>query len=196
MNLLKQIFAVVVIAISAFLVAAGFNFMLIPHQLLSGGISGVSMIIGYFTNWNIGYLYLLLNLPVIVWGLLVIGRRYIVLSVISVILTSWFLQLVQPASITKDPLLGAVFGGLLVGLGSGMSLRAGGSTGGFDIIGSILTRRFDFPIGSVILLLNGAVILFFLGYYKNNWDLALFSMVSIFLCPSKLWIRCISNTLK
>ncbi|PYI56432.1 YitT family protein [Paenibacillus flagellatus] len=168
-----------VIALGALLIAAGFNLFLVPHQLLSGGLSGISMMIGYFTGWNIGILYFLINLPILVWGLIVIGRRFIVLSVASVLFTTWFMQLVPVRSINSDPILGAVFGGLLIGLGSGLSLRFGGSSGGFDIVGSILTRRRDFPLGSMLFGLNGAVILA-LGYVLN-WDLALRSMLSIFV---------------
>jgi len=168
----------------ALLLAVGFNMLLIPHQLLAGGVSGVSMLIGYFTNWNIGIMYLLLNVPVIIWGLVAIGKRFIVLSLISVGATAWFMQFLPTTPIAKEPMLAAVFGGVIIGIASGISLRAGGSTGGFDIVGSIVTRNRDFPLGSFIFILNGLVILS-LGYYKKNWDLALYSMLSIYV-SSKL----------
>ncbi|WP_010274857.1 YitT family protein [Paenibacillus senegalensis] len=164
--------------------AVSFNMLLIPHELLSGGLSGVAILIGYVTEWNIGFIYFLGNLPLIVWGLIAIGRRFIVLSVISVILTSWFMQLIPVYPAANDPVLGSLFGGVLIGIGTGISLRAGGSTGGFDIVGSILTRRRDFPLGTFLFIVNALVILA-LGSMKNNWDLALYSMLSIFL-TSKL----------
>ncbi|WP_438432029.1 YitT family protein [Gorillibacterium sp. sgz500922] len=168
----------------ALLLAVGFNMLLIPHQLLAGGMSGVAMLVGYFTNWNIGVMYLLFNIPVIVWGLVAIGKRFIFLSLISVGATTWFMQLVPTTPIANEPILAAVFGGVIIGIGAGLSLRAGGSTGGFDIVGSIVTRNRDFPLGSFIFILNGLVILA-LGYYKENWDLALYSMLSIYV-SSKL----------
>lgn len=172
------------VVIGAVLSAASFNMLLIPHELLSGGLSGVAMLIGYATDWNIGIIYFIGNLPLIVWGLIAIGRKFIVLSVISVIVTTWFMQIIPVLPAANDPLLGAVFGGVLVGIGTGISLRAGGSTGGFDIVGSIVTRKRDFPLGTFLFIVNGLVILV-LGYMKNNWDLALYSMLSIFL-TSKL----------
>jgi uncharacterized membrane-anchored protein YitT (DUF2179 family) len=175
---LKHVIDAIVIFVGALLVAIGFNMFLIPHQLLSGGVSGIAMIIGYFTKWNIGLLYFVLNLPLMIWGLLVIGRRFIVISVIFVILTTWLMQILPP--IEQDPMLGAVFGGVLVGVGSGITLRIGGSSGGFDIIGSILTRKWDFPLGTILSLLNAGVILA-LGFYKKNWDLALYSMLAIYI---------------
>ena len=175
---------VATILFAAVLIAIGFNTLLIPHQLLSGGMSGVAMLIGYFTDWNIGLLYFALNIPLIIWGLIVIGRRFIFLSLISVMATSWLMAVVPVRPLANEPILGAVFGGVLVGIAAGISLRAGGSTGGFDILGSIVTRNHDFPLGTLMFILNGFVFLF-LGYYKENWDLALYSMLSIYI-SSKL----------
>lgn len=177
---MKHALDALVTLIGALLVAVGFNMFLIPHQLLSGGVSGIAMIIGYFTNWNISFLYFIFNLPLLFWGLIKLGRRFIIISLLSVLLTVWLMQIIPTSVVAKEPMLGAVFGGVLIGIGSGITLRIGGSTAGFDIVGSILTRRYDFPLGTVLSGLNGFVI-FILGYYKQNWDLALFSMLAIFI---------------
>ncbi|CAM3513828.1 YitT family protein [Marinicrinis lubricantis] len=169
----------VAVILGALFVAAGFNLFLVPHSLLSGGVSGISMIIGYATDWNIGMLYFLINLPLIIWGWRAIGSKFIVLSIISVVFTSVFMQLIPVQSIVKDGIIAAVFGGVLIGIGTGISLRYEGSTGGFDILGSIMTRKKDFPLGTILFLLNGSVV-FVLGY-PNNWDLALSSMLAIFI---------------
>jgi uncharacterized membrane-anchored protein YitT (DUF2179 family) len=167
------------IAFGAMLIATGFNKFLIPHQLLSGGVSGISMVVGYFAHWNIGMLYFIFNMPILIWGWIVIGKRFVLYSVISVVLTSWFIQMIPTDNINQDPLLGAVFGGALIGIGTGISLRAGGSSGGFDIVGYILTMNRNFHLGTAIFLMNSGVI-FALGYLFN-WDLALRSMLSIFI---------------
>ncbi|WP_334074417.1 MULTISPECIES: YitT family protein [Paenibacillus] len=176
---LKPMQEVGVIIISALLVAAGLNLFLIPHQLLSGGVTGVASIIGYITGWNISYVFFLLNIPLIIWGWKSVGRRYIVLSCISVIATTWFMELIPVIKITKDPILASVFGGIISAAGIGFSLRVGGSTGGFDILGSIVTRTRDVPMGNILFLMNGAVILA-LGFFQS-WDLALYSMLSTFV---------------
>ncbi|MCZ8512076.1 YitT family protein [Paenibacillus filicis] len=169
-----------IVVLGSLLIAGSFNLFLIPHQLISGGISGVSMLVGYFTNWNISLLFLVFNLPVLVWGLLSVGRKFVVLSLVSVIMTTWFMEIIPVKAVSGDLIMSSVTGGVLIGIGTGLSLRAGGSTGGFDIIGSILTRKRDFPLGTLLFVLNGLVILA-LGYYKNNWDLALYSMLAIFV---------------
>jgi uncharacterized membrane-anchored protein YitT (DUF2179 family) len=179
---MKKFFEVIVVIIGAVFVALSFNLFLIPHQLLSGGLSGISMIIGYFTNWNIGIIYFISNLPVLVWGIVTIGRKFIIFSLISVIFTVWLMQIipVDATSFKFDQTISAVFGGVLLGIGSGITLRIGGSTGGFDIIGSILMRKWDFPLGTFLLAVN-SIVVFVLGYYKQDWNLALYSMLSMFI---------------
>lgn len=166
--------------VGAWIVAAGFNGFLIPHQLLSGGVSGISMLLGYVTQWNIGWLYFVLNLPLFIWGWIQIGRRFVLLSFVSVVATTIAMQLIPEARFNQDAAIASVFGGVLVGVGTGISFRAGGSTGGFDIVGSIVLRRFDFPLGAFLFALNGAVIVV-LGVTQRNWDLALYSMIAIFV---------------
>ncbi|MNH97143.1 hypothetical protein D3C73_498350 [compost metagenome] len=177
---MKYVFDALITFLGSLLITAGFNQFLIPHQLLAGGVSGFAMMIGYLTHWNISVLYFVLNLPIMIGGLLMIGRKFIVISVLSVIITTWLMQLLPINPIGEEPILAAVFGGVLVGVGSGILLRIGGSSGGFDIVGSIMTRKWDFPLGTILTTLN-AVIIVALGYFKSDWDLALYSMLATFV---------------
>ncbi|OXM16904.1 YitT family protein [Paenibacillus herberti] len=161
------------------LIAIGFNVLLIPQQLLSGGLSGISMMIGYLTGSNIGWLYLVLNIPVLVWGWFSLGRRFVGWSSYSVVAATIFMQLVPVIPLAKDILLASVFGGLLLGFGTGLCLRAGGSSGGFDIVASIVSRNRDLQVGMLIFILNGLVI-GILVFFTGNWDIALYSLISIF----------------
>ncbi|MGZ7441231.1 YitT family protein [Paenibacillus sp. TH7-28] len=176
---LKPAQEVGIILVSSLLVAAGLNLFLIPHKLLSGGLTGVASFIGYFTDWNISILYFLLNVPLIAWGWKAVGRRYIILSCISVVSTTWFMAIIPQIQVTNDPILGSVCGGIISAAGIGFSLRVGGSTGGFDILGSIVTRKYDMAMGNILFLLNGVVIVA-LGFLQS-WDLALYSMLSTFV---------------
>ncbi|MEK4853197.1 YitT family protein [Paenibacillus sp. FSL H7-0756] len=162
------------------MIASGFNLFLIPHRLLSGGVSGLAMLAGYFTPFNISLLYLLFNIPLLAAGWFQLGRRFIILSIVSVGATTWLMTVVPVVQVSSDMLLASVFGGVLVGVGAGISFRVGGSSGGFDILGSIITRYRDFPVGSVLVGLNGLVILA-AAYFDDNWNLALASMVSIYV---------------
>ncbi|MEK3903716.1 MULTISPECIES: YitT family protein [unclassified Paenibacillus] len=162
------------------MIASGFNLFLIPHRLLSGGVSGLAMLAGYFTPFNISLLYLLFNIPLLAAGWFQLGRRFIILSIVSVGATTWLMTVVPVVQVSSDMLLASVFGGVLVGVGAGVSFRVGGSSGGFDILGSIITRYRDFPVGNVLVGLNGLVILA-AAYFDDNWNLALASMVSIYV---------------
>lgn len=173
------ILRLVLMTISSLLLAFGFNMLLIPLQLLSGGISGVAMVIGYITKSNIGWLYLVLNLPVLIWGWFELGKQMIIWSVYSVITSTLFLQLVPIHALADDIMLGAVYGGIVVGLASGIALRCGGSTGGFDIIASIITSKKDMPVGMILFGLNGFVIALHILFTKD-FELAMYSLVSIF----------------
>ncbi|MFE4713879.1 MULTISPECIES: YitT family protein [unclassified Paenibacillus] len=178
--MLKRIGSYATVIFGSALIASGFNLFLIPHRLLSGGVSGLSMLVGYFTPLNISLLYLLFNIPLLVAGWFQLGRRFIVLSILSVASTTWMMTLIPVRVVPSDMLLASVFGGVMVGIGSGISFRAGGSSGGFDILGSIITRYRDFPVGTIIAGMNGLVILA-AAYFDNNWNLALASMVSIYV---------------
>ncbi|MBJ9989097.1 YitT family protein [Paenibacillus sp. S28] len=177
---LKNIWKYVVVVLGAAFIACGFNLFLVPLHLLSGGVSGLSMLVNYFTPISLSVLYFVFNIPMLVAGWFQLGKRFIILSILSVVATTWLIAVVPETSLVSDTLLAAVFGGVLVGIGAGISFRAGGSSGGFDIIGSIVTRYRDFPIGSVLVAMNGVVILA-AGYLQGNWNLALASIVSIFV---------------
>jgi len=170
--------------VSSICIAAGFNLLLIPLQLLSGGLSGVAMLIGYITHSNIGWLFLVLNLPVLIWGWFLLGKQLVFWSIYSVITTTILLQVIPVYPLANDILLASVYGGILVGFASGLALRCGGSTGGFDIIASIITLKRDLPVGMILLGLN-AVVIAFLILFTKDWELALYSLVAIF-CVGKI----------
>ncbi|MFC4599980.1 YitT family protein [Cohnella hongkongensis] len=166
--------------IGAAAVGFGFQMLLIPEKLLSSGVSGVAMVIGYLTGWNIGWLYFALNAPILFWGYRILGKRFIALSIVTVAATSFFLQTIPIVKLTDDRLLASVFGGVLVGLGTTLSLRFGGSSGGFDIIATIISRYRNLPVGLLIVGLNAFVVAA-LGFLQHDWNAALYSMLSIYL---------------
>ncbi|AIQ63535.1 hypothetical protein PSTEL_11035 [Paenibacillus stellifer] len=176
----RYLLSLLAVVFGSALIAAGFNLFLIPVRLLSGGVSGLAMLASYFTPLSVSLLYLLLNIPLLLAGWFQLGRRFITLSIASVTAATWLIELIPVKPLVSDTLLASVFGGVLVGIGSGISFRAGGSSGGFDILGSIISRRRDFPIGSVLVSLNALVILA-AGYLENNWNIALASMLSMYV---------------
>ena len=170
----------IVIIIGAIVIACGFNLFLIPHTLLSGGVSGVAMIISYFSPLSVSVLYFALNLPLIIAAWFLIGRKFVVYSLLSVVVATIALYFIPVKIVAIDPLLSAIFGGVMVGIGTGISFKSGGSSGGFDIIGAIISKYRDFSIGTLLITLNGVVIMV-AGYITDDWNIALASAISVYI---------------
>ena len=132
--------------------ALGFDLFLQPNGLNAGGISGLSMvIISIVKVGTIGVLTGLLNLPLFAIAGVKIGKRFFILSLIGMLLSSVFIDLFMLLPIPEtDPLLASVYGGVLCGAGAGIVYTTGGSTGGSDIIVRLLKLRWqDIPIGLI-----------------------------------------------
>lgn len=161
------------------IIAFAFNLFLIPHQILSSGISGLSILLGMFTPANAGLYNFLMNFPLLVLGYFKLGRSFILYTILSVVTISLSLYIIPIHEVATNSILSSVFGGGLAGLGIGIIFRSSGSSGGFDIIGMILTRRKDFPMGAVLSVMNSIVIL--VSGFFISWDSALLTLVSIFV---------------
>ncbi|RKD26798.1 hypothetical protein BEP19_16510 [Ammoniphilus oxalaticus] len=172
------IYRLAVIFIASIVLAFSYNQFLIPNKILSGGLSGIGMIIGLTTPLNTGFTIFALNVPLFILGFLKLGKRFIGYSVFSVVVTTISMQIIPLEPITQEPLLASVFGGVLVGGSVGSIFRFRGSTGGFDIVGLLLTLKKDFPLGSLISSMNAIVV--FISGFLFGWDLALYTMLSIY----------------
>jgi uncharacterized membrane-anchored protein YitT (DUF2179 family) len=170
---------IVGITLGSLIVVVAFNLFLIPHEVLSSGLSGISMILGMISPVNTGVANFLLNLPLLIIGYKMLGKRFIVNSIFSVLIISIGLYIVPVHAIADDTILSSIFGGAITGLGVGIVFRCSGSTGGFDIIGMIVSRKRDFPIGLLLSGMNAIVIV--ISGFLFDWDSALYTLVSIFV---------------
>ena len=167
------------IILGSLIVATAFNLFLIPHEILSSGLSGISMIIGMLTPMNTGVANFLLNFPLLVLGYLKLGRKFIMNTILSVTVISIGLYIIPIIEIAHDVIMSSIFGGVVSGLGIGLIFRCSGSSGGFDVIGMLVARKKDFPIGTMLSVMNAGVII--ISGFLFNWDSALYTMVSIFV---------------
>ncbi len=138
--------------------AIAFTQLIIPNRMLSGGAAGLSLIINRLTGVPAGLLLLLINIPILLIGYRYIGGRFIILTALGVASFSFLLDIIPTRAAVDDLLLASVFGGALNGIGLGIVLRTGGSTGGTDIVGVILNRLYAFSIGEVLLYFNAAIV--------------------------------------
>ncbi|MGV2938856.1 YitT family protein [Mesobacillus sp. LC4] len=167
------------IIIGSIIVSFAFNLFLIPHGIMSSGISGLSIILSMLTSINTGIFNFLLNFPLLILGYMKLGRKFIFYTILSVITISIALYAIPVIKLAENPILSSIFGGAIVGLGIGIIFRSSGSSGGFDIIGMLLARRKDFPMGTLLFAMNSIVIL--LSGFLFSWDAALNTLVSIFV---------------
>ncbi|MGM9965918.1 YitT family protein [Rummeliibacillus sp. POC4] len=169
---------IITIIFGSVLIGFAYNFLLIPHKILSGGLSGIAMMLGIITPLNTGLLNFVLNLPLLIIGYFKLGKRFIGYTILSVIVLSTSLYIIPVYELSNDPILASLFGGVIAGVGVGIIFRASGSSGGFDIIGMLLTKKRDFPLGSVISGMNAIVII--ISGFVFSWDAALLTLVSIY----------------
>ncbi|RXT08086.1 YitT family protein [Ammoniphilus sp. CFH 90114] len=171
-------YRLVIIFFSSILIGFAFNAFLLPNKILSGGVSGIAMMIGLVTTFNTGMTIFALNVPIFIVGFLKLGKKFVAHSVFSVAVTSLAMQYIPQKPFIDDPLLASIFGGVIAGIGIGLIFRFRGSTGGFDIIGLLLTLKRDMPLGVIIFALNAVVIL--ISGFVFTWEEALYTLLSIY----------------
>lgn len=161
----------------------GFNLFLVPNGMNAGGISGLSMVISHLLGFGgIGTITAIMNLPLFALAGLKVGRRFFFGSLFGMMTSSVAIDALAVVPIPEtEPLIGALYGGLLCGVGLGMVFSTGFSTGGSDIIVRLLKRKWrDVPIG-VINIVFDSVVAVLTGITLGNITLTLYSAIAIFV---------------
>ena len=166
------------------LFGGGFAMFLEPNDLNAGGISGLAMMLVHLLDFgSVGLLTMLMNLPLFIIGGIKVGRKFFVGSLVGMASSSVLLDAfsLMPHPDT-EPLLAALYGGLLCGIGLGMVFSAGASTGGSDIIVRLLKLKYEnVPIGTISIVFD-AVVAILTGLVFWDISKALYSGVTIFIC--------------
>jgi uncharacterized membrane-anchored protein YitT (DUF2179 family) len=175
---------VIVVILGALLNAISINLFLIPANVYSSGFAGLaqllSKVLTQYTPLHVsmGFLLLLLNIPVAILGWKKVGKSFTLYSFISVLVTSFFLEIIPIQKMSHDILLNAVFGGVILAIGVGFTLKWGASTGGLDIIAMVLSRLKDKPVGTYMFTLNAIIIVTAGSLY--GWEKALYTLVTLY----------------
>lgn len=166
------------------LFAFGFTCFLMPNDISPGGISGLALVAVELLKFgSVGSLSVLINLPLFLIAGVKIGRRFFFGSLTGMLVSSAlidvFALIPMPAT---EPLIGALYGGTLCGLGLGAVFAAGASTGGSDIVVRLLKLRWrDVPIGQISMAFDGMVAVI-TGIVFRDLNKALYTGVTVFLC--------------
>ncbi|QED47199.1 YitT family protein [Cytobacillus dafuensis] len=169
-----------IVLIGALLGAISMNFFLIPANVYASGFTGVAQLLSSIFGGHVstGVLLLILNIPVTILGWKKVGKSFTLFSFISVLSTSFFLEVIPIKHFSNDILLNAVFGGVIAAVGVGLTLKWGASTGGMDIIAMVLSRMTDKPIGTYFFTLNSIIIITAGALF--GWEKALYTIVTLY----------------
>ncbi|MFR2892059.1 YitT family protein [Peptoniphilus grossensis] len=171
------------VIVCTLIVSFSIVYIIKPNLLISGGLTGLSILTSNVTGISLPLLIFILNIPTSVLSFFFLDRDFTFFSTLSILLLSVFASFYQKILpgfyLTKEPILACIFGGLLNGIGMGIAFRNGTSTGGLDIVAAILKKKFNITIGSVLMGIN-FIIVSSLGYFFSI-DKVLFTLILMFI---------------
>lgn len=174
--------------LGTFLFALALHVFTVPNKIAPGGISGISTIINHLTGLPIGAVNITLNIPIMVFGLINLGKLFMIKTMLSTVSFTIFIDylLVNIPAYTGDKVIVAIFGGLLMGIGIGTVLMRGGSTGGMDIINrSILRRVPHIKLGQLTLYVDMVVIAISVFAY-GSIEPAFYAIISLYISATAI----------
>lgn len=184
------------ITLGSFILAAGFVFFINPYNIVPGGVYGIGIVVhhltaGTFSFWPtgipIGLFGLVLNVPLTILGIKILGPRFGVKTIIGFVLTSVFMDLLtyfvgenDPLGLANEVLMACIFGGVLIGFGLGLIFNAKATSGGSDIVAMIISKYTRLPLGQLMIYVDSVIVLFGLVVFKD-WRIPLYSWIVIFI---------------
>lgn len=182
------------IVIGSFILAAGFVLFISPYKIVPGGVYGIAIVIHYVTKgifsfapegFPIGLTGLILNIPLTIIGIKILGPRFGIKTVLGFVLTSVFMDGLtyfrgDIPLVHDDALLSSVFGGVLIGFGLGLIFKSKATSGGSDIIAMIIAKYTRLPLGQLLIYVDSVIVLIGLIAFKD-WKIPLYSWIVIFI---------------
>ncbi|MDY6838410.1 MAG: YitT family protein [Thermodesulfobacteriota bacterium] len=168
------------ITLGSTICALAINGILIPHRFVSGGVTGLALVIHYLVpSLPVSGLYFAINLPLFAMGWKFVGRRFFLFSVAGMVVFSASLQWVSIPIAIHDPVPSALLAGIMSGLGSGIILRSVGSAGGTDILAVTLLNRFSIRLGTTTLAFNAGVLV--LAAMSSSLEPVLYTLIYMYV---------------
>lgn len=178
-------FSFLMLTLSGIINAAGITLFLLPVNLFDSGFSGTSMFLSSITGISLGVFLLVLNIPFFIFGYKRQGIAFTVYSVYAVLVYSIASSVIQSAMPLSgaspfagdDLLLCSVFGGLISGVGSGLTIRFGGAIDGVEVMSVIFAKKIGITVGTFVMIYN-AVLYTIIGIISSSWTLPLYSVIT------------------
>lgn len=176
----EHFFSYAQILLGALIGGAAYPLFMTPNRIAPGGITGVATILNHLLQWPVGTVSLVLNLPLFMISYKAMGKVFAFRSLVATVVFSLFIDILPLKPMTNDPLLGALYGGVLLGIGLGLIMRGGATTGGSDMIARMVHKRFPFiSTGAFLFAIDFAVVLA-AGLLIGTSE-ALYALINIFL---------------
>lgn len=179
-----RIVNIIMIIAGCALMGLAYAMFLIPHHFVPGGVSGISIIINYFSGLPVGALIIVLNIPIFLFGLRTMGKKYVVHSLVGMVLSSvmidLFSRVIKVPAATDNPILACIYGGIMLGVGLGFVFRGRASTGGSDIVGMILSKYTGMSLGFGIMVTD-FIVISASGFAFKNLEAPLYGYIVLFL---------------
>lgn len=172
----------VIIIIGCLLAAAAYNLFLIPMNFLSGGLAGIAFILYYLFSLPIGIMNFLLNIPILYIAYRYFGRLYFFDTILGTILFSValdltaFLNAYPPLS---EPMLCAIVGGVISGIGFGLIFRSNCNTGGVDVIAALIKKLYSYNVGTMVFVLDCLIILS--SVWLFDYNIAVYTFICMYI---------------
>ena len=171
------------IVLGCFISAVGINLFLTPNNLLADGATGLAMIFYYTLHVPLSIALILINIPIFYYFNKYLSNDFLQMSIFGLILYTFILEFTSdiliPFSPTDDLILAAIFGGVLNGVGCGFVFKASASTGGTDIIGYYIKKKYGLDIGTTCFIINAVII--FITFFILGATIALYTLISMYI---------------
>lgn len=175
-----QVFEYALVVLGSFFVAIGFNLFLLPNEIASGGVAGISTILYSLFSFEPSIVQWVLNIPLFFLGMWILGRNFGAKTLVGTVMVPLFVSLTSEwNAASSDPLLAAVFGGMACGLGIGIVFRGKGSTGGIDLAAQILHKFVPLPFGICVALFDGMIVL--AATFVFSIEAGLYALIGLFI---------------
>lgn len=169
------------IALGLLVAAAAYRMYLVPNQVVAGGFTGVGQLLNHLMGVGVGTVNILLNVPLFLISMKSMGIKFGVRSLIAMVLLSLLIDHIPLPSATDDMMLAAVYGGAISGIGFGLILRGSATTGGTDMLASLLHRVVPvLKVSYAIFFFDGLVII--ASAFAFEPQAAMYGLISTFLC--------------
>ena len=177
---MREISSYAMLVIGAMIAAFAIEEFLVPCTILDGGIVGISIMINNLSGISLGMLTLALNIPFLLLGMRKLGAKFIVKSAVAMVTFSSFLEVFGSiVDVTHENLLAVCFGGVFLGVGVGVVIRAGGCLDGTETVAIFLNKKFNLPVGRTVLFIN--VVIYTVAGFLFGFDRAMYSLLTYFI---------------